>query len=78
MRSKINEVQCKGYAGAEALPFDPLFAYLPAQVKPEAQSYYQLGAATLKFTFPEPAPLDGVTSKQKSILSMKKVGCQYG
>ncbi len=43
------------------------------QVKPEAKSYYELGAATLKFTFPEPAPLDGVTSRQKSILSMKKV-----
>jgi hypothetical protein len=43
------------------------------QVKPEAKSYYELGAATLKFRFPEPAPLDGVTSRQKSILSMKKV-----
>jgi len=47
---------------------------LRTQVKPEAQSYYELGAATLKFTFPEPAPLDGVTSRQKSILNMKKVG----
>jgi elongation factor 3 len=42
-------------------------------MKPEAQSYYELGAATLKFTFPDPAPLDGVTSRQKSILNMKKV-----
>ncbi|KAL6762833.1 elongation factor EF-3 [Haematococcus lacustris] len=47
------------------------------KVKPEAKSYYQLGAATLKFTFPEPAPLDGVTSRQKSILSMKKVAFTY-
>jgi len=44
---------------------------MPAQVKPEAMSYYELGAATLKFTFPEPAPLDGVSSRQKSILNMK-------
>ncbi|KAF5838008.1 elongation factor EF-3 [Dunaliella salina] len=47
------------------------------KVKPEAKSYYELGAATLKFTFPEPAPLDGVTSRQKSILNMKKVTFQY-
>mmetsp|Transcript_21751 Transcript_21751/g.37084 ORF Transcript_21751/g.37084 Transcript_21751/m.37084 type:complete len:1030 (-) Transcript_21751:648-3737(-) len=47
------------------------------KAKPEAKSYYQLGAATMKFTFPEPAPLDGVTSKQKSILSMKKMNFTY-
>ena len=41
------------------------------QVKPEAKSYYELGAATLKFIFPDPLPLDGVTSRQKSILNMK-------
>jgi len=47
------------------------------KVKPEAKSYYELGAATLKFNFPEPAPLDGVTSRQKSILSMRKVAFTY-
>lgn len=45
------------------------------QVKPEAQSYYQLGAALLRFSFPDPAPLEGVTSRQKSILNMKKARC---
>lgn len=49
----------------------------PTQVKPEAQSYYQLGAATLRFKFPEPAPLDGVTSREKSILKMIKAGFTY-
>lgn len=45
--------------------------------KPEAQSYYQLAAATLRFKFPEPAPLDGVTSREKSILKMLKVSFTY-
>ena len=52
-------------------PLTLLNPFMPAQVKPEAMSYYELGAATLKFTFPEPAPLDGVSSRQKSILNMK-------
>ncbi|KAG1648602.1 hypothetical protein FOA52_009540 [Chlamydomonas sp. UWO 241] len=43
------------------------------KVKPEAQSYYRLGAALLKITFPEPGPLEGVTSREKSILKMQKV-----
>ena len=47
------------------------------QAKPEAQSYYQLAAATLRFKFPEPAPLDGVTSREKSILKMIKAGFTY-
>lgn len=56
-----------------ALTMMPIPAPAPPQVKPEAQSYYELGAATLKFNFPDPPPLDGVTSRQKAILSMKKV-----
>eukprot|EP00955_Chlamydomonas_euryale_P077000 362836-Chlamydomonas_euryale.AAC.4 len=48
-----------------------------AQVKPEAQSYYRLGAAQLRITFPDPAPLEGVTSREKSILKMIKVGFTY-
>ncbi|GAX78040.1 hypothetical protein CEUSTIGMA_g5482.t1 [Chlamydomonas eustigma] len=47
------------------------------KVKPEAQSYYQLAAAALRFKFPEPAPLDGVTSREKSILKMVKAGFTY-
>jgi hypothetical protein len=45
----------------------------PPQIKPEARSYYTLAAATLRFKFPEPAPLDGVTSREKSLLKMVKV-----
>jgi elongation factor 3 len=36
--------------------------------------YYELAAATVKFKFPEPGPLDGVTSREKSIMKMSKVG----
>lgn len=47
------------------------------KVKPEAKSYYQLASANLKFNFPEPAPLDGVTSREKSILKMVKASFTY-
>ena len=43
------------------------------QVKPEAKSYYTLAAATLRFNFPKPSFLDGVTSGEKPVLAMKKV-----
>ncbi|GIL78878.1 hypothetical protein Vretifemale_8277 [Volvox reticuliferus] len=48
-----------------------------AKVKPEAKSYYTLAAATLRFNFPKPSFLDGVTSGEKPILSMKKVTFTY-
>ncbi|GIL45196.1 hypothetical protein Vafri_2513 [Volvox africanus] len=47
------------------------------KVKPEAKSYYTLAAATLRFNFPKPSFLDGVTSGEKPILSMKKVTFTY-
>jgi elongation factor 3 len=37
---------------------------------PEAKSYYTLSAATLRFKFPNPGPLDGINSTTKSILSI--------
>jgi hypothetical protein len=42
--------------------------------KPEAKAYYQLQAVSLKFNFPEPGFLDGVTSKEKPIVKLTKVG----
>lgn len=42
--------------------------------KPEARAYYELSAATIKFTFPEPGYLEGVKTKDKGILKMAKVG----
>ena len=45
--------------------------------KPEARSYYELSAATIKFTFPEPGFLEGVKTKDKGILKMTRVGFKY-
>jgi len=46
-------------------------------VKPEAQSYYELGASTLKFTLPEPGFLEGINSKEKAILRLNGAGYTY-
>lgn len=48
------------------------------QVVPEAKSYYTLEALEdYKFKFPDPPLLDGVKTKEKSLLKMRKVGFQY-
>lgn len=44
---------------------------------PTNRSYYQLAAASLRFKFPNPGPLDGITSTTKNILTMKNCGFQY-
>ncbi|KAG8970874.1 translational elongation factor EF-1 alpha [Tulasnella sp. 419] len=45
---------------------------------PEAKSYYTLEAASdYKFRLPDPPLLDGVKTKEKSLLKMRKVGFQY-
>ncbi|CAN0173271.1 unnamed protein product, partial [Discosporangium mesarthrocarpum] len=46
-------------------------------LKPEAKSYYELGATVLRFQFPNPGPLDGITSTTKNILTMKDVSYRY-
>lgn len=46
-------------------------------LKPEAQSYYELSAANLRFRFPNPGPLDGITSTTKNILTMRNCSFQY-
>lgn len=47
------------------------------KVKPEAMSYYQLAAASLKFTLPKPGYLEGVKSRESAILKMKDVAFTY-
>ncbi|KAJ7494454.1 P-loop containing nucleoside triphosphate hydrolase protein [Mycena galericulata] len=48
------------------------------QQVPEAKSYYTLEAAEdYRFKLPEPPLLDGVKTKEKSLLKMRKVGFQY-
>ncbi|VDC02670.1 unnamed protein product [Peniophora sp. CBMAI 1063] len=45
---------------------------------PEAKSYYTLEAAEdYKFKLPDPPFLDGVKTKEKALLKMRKVGFQY-
>ncbi|KAI0270293.1 P-loop containing nucleoside triphosphate hydrolase protein [Russula aff. rugulosa BPL654] len=48
------------------------------KVVPEAKSYYTLEAAEdYKFKLPDPPLLEGVKTKEKSLLKMRKVGFQY-
>jgi len=44
---------------------------------PEAQTYYELEAATTKFVLPEPGYLEGIKTKDRAILKMYNVGFQY-
>lgn len=44
---------------------------------PTAKSYYELEAATLKFRFPTPGLLDGITSKEKPIAKLSNVTFSY-
>ncbi|GJJ12174.1 hypothetical protein Clacol_006415 [Clathrus columnatus] len=45
---------------------------------PEAKSYYTLEAAEdYKFKLPDPPLLEGVKTKEKSLMKMRKVGFQY-
>ncbi|EIW85548.1 polyketide synthetase [Coniophora puteana RWD-64-598 SS2] len=48
------------------------------KVVPEAKSYYSLEALEdYQFKLPDPPLLDGVKTKEKSLLKMRKVGFQY-
>ena len=40
------------------------------QVKPEAKTYYELGAAKLKFVFPRPGFLEGIKMRSQPISIM--------
>merc|ERR1719497_181187 len=44
---------------------------------PEKKAYFELSNETMKFTFPEPGPLEGVKSRSKVILRMNNVSFQY-
>jgi elongation factor 3 len=45
---------------------------------PEAKSYYELSALEeYQFKFPDPPFLDGVKTKEKALMKMRKVGFQY-
>jgi len=44
---------------------------------PEARSYFELKSSKMKFTFPQPGPLDGVKSKGKALMKMEGVSYRY-
>nr|ANN11961.1 elongation factor 3 [Puccinia helianthi] len=45
---------------------------------PEAKAYYELSALEeYQFKFPDPPYLDGVKTKEKALMKMRKVGFQY-
>merc|ERR1711904_690481 len=44
---------------------------------PEKKSYFELSNETMKFTFPDPGPLEGVKSRSKVILRMSNVTFTY-
>merc|ERR1711988_1884247 len=44
---------------------------------PDKKSYFELSNETMKFTFPEPGPLEGVKSRSKVILRMNNVTFTY-
>lgn len=48
------------------------------QVKPEAKTYYELSAATLRFKFPEPGFLDGIKGKTQAIAKVTNVSGASG
>ena len=43
------------------------------QVKPEARTYYELSAATLKFVFPRPGFLEGIKGRSQAITKITNV-----
>ena len=50
-----------------------LIACLLGQVKPEARTYYELSAATLKFVFPRPGFLEGIKGRSQAITKITNV-----
>merc|ERR1719473_1032277 len=44
---------------------------------PEKKAYFELSNETMKFTFPEPGPLEGVKSRSKIVLRMSNVTFTY-
>jgi len=44
---------------------------------PEKKSYFELSDEIMKFTFPEPGPMEGVKSRSKVVLRMNNVTFQY-
>merc|ERR1711998_757256 len=59
----------KGVKGTCLAPF--------VEKYPEKKAYFELTNETMKFTFPEPGPLEGVKSRSKIVLRMSNVTFTY-
>merc|ERR1739844_621999 len=44
---------------------------------PEKNAYFEISNESMKFTFPEPGPMEGVKSRSKVVLRMNNVSFQY-
>merc|ERR1712056_114520 len=44
---------------------------------PDKKAYFELSNESMKFTFPEPGPMEGVKSRSKTLLRMTNVTFQY-
>jgi len=47
------------------------------KIKPSARSYFSFTASKLKFSFPQPGPIEGVKSKGKALMKMAKCTFTY-
>jgi elongation factor 3 len=47
------------------------------KIKPQARAYFSLTASKLKFSFPQPGPIEGVKSKGKALMKMSKCTFTY-
>lgn len=45
------------------------------ELNPDAKAYFSIKESKLKFTFPQPGPIEGVKSRSKAL--MKMVGCDF-
>ncbi|KAJ2993188.1 translational elongation factor EF-1 alpha [Globomyces sp. JEL0801] len=44
---------------------------------PEAQSYFNIKSSKLKFTFPQPGPIEGIKSRSRALMKMQKCYFTY-
>jgi len=47
------------------------------KIKPSARAYFSFTASKLKFSFPQPGPIEGVRSKGKALMKMSKCTFTY-
>ncbi|CAM9581106.1 unnamed protein product [Chrysoparadoxa australica] len=76
--SFLNEC-CTNILAISNLKLDNYKGNLDEYVKthPEAKSFFELKASKLKFTFPQPGPIEGIKSKGKALMKMSHCDFTY-